>query len=95
MALVDTEGPSSPAVQAIQLIVGLIVLLWVIEVIDSAILDGRLDQHGVLPRSWRGLDGVLWMPVLHGGLGHLVANTLRCWCSGCLLLWRDPVVCWP
>lgn len=76
MALIDSDESTSPVVQAVQLVVGLIVLLWVIEIIDGALLDGRLDQQGIVPRSWGGLDGVLWMPLLHGGLGHLAANTV-------------------
>ena len=34
------------------------------------------DQQGIEPRTWSGLDGILWAPLLHGGFGHLVANTI-------------------
>jgi membrane associated rhomboid family serine protease len=76
MALVDSGETVSPLVQAIQLVVVIAVTMWVVEVIDGMMLDGRLDQQGILPRSWGGLDGILWAPLLHGGLGHLIANTL-------------------
>ncbi len=75
MALVDTT-PRSPIVQAIQLLVIITAIMWLIEALDSFAFDGRLDQHGIVPRTLSGLDGVLWAPVLHGGFGHLVANTL-------------------
>lgn len=75
MALVDTT-PRSPIVQAIQLLVVITALMWLIEAVDSLAFDGRLDQHGIVPRTLRGLDGILWAPVLHGGFGHLLANTL-------------------
>jgi len=72
--LVETE--KSPAVQAIQLVVVVTVMMWLIEVVDVLILDHGLDRQGIIPRSWGGLDGVLWAPWLHGGFGHLLANTL-------------------
>jgi membrane associated rhomboid family serine protease len=76
MALVDSGETTSPLVQAIQLVVVIAATMWVVEVIDGMMLDGRLDQQGIVPRSWGGLDGILWAPLLHGGLGHLIANTL-------------------
>ena len=75
MALVDTT-PRSPSVQAIQLLVIIAALMWLIEVVDSLAFEGRLDQHGIVPRTLSGLDGILWAPVLHGGFGHLLANTV-------------------
>ncbi len=75
MAMVDTT-PRSPIVQAIQLLVIITALMWLIEALDSLAFEGRLDQHGIVPRTWGGLDGILWAPVLHGGFGHLLANTV-------------------
>ncbi len=75
MALVDSDT-ESPIVQAIQLMVVVVALMWVVESADRLLLDGRLDQHGIVPRSWGGLDGILWAPMLHGGFGHLLANTI-------------------
>ena len=76
MALVDATESESPVVQAIQLIVIVVALMWVIEAVDGLVMDNRLDQHGIVPRSWGGLDGILWAPFLHGGFGHLLANTI-------------------
>ncbi len=72
--LVETE--KSPAVHAIQLVVVVTVMMWLIEVVDVVILDHGLDRQGIVPRSLGGLDGVLWAPWLHGGFGHLLANSL-------------------
>lgn len=52
-----------------------VALLWVIEIVD-AILDHRLDGAGIRPREADGLDGILWAPMLHGGWGHLMGNTV-------------------
>lgn len=76
MALVDPAESESPLVQAIQLIVVVVALIWLVEVIDSLFMDNGLDQHGIVPRSWGGLDGILWAPFLHGGFGHVLANTI-------------------
>jgi membrane associated rhomboid family serine protease len=34
------------------------------------------SRYGILPRSIIGLLGVLLSPLLHGGVGHLVSNTM-------------------
>jgi len=70
------ETTKSPIQQAIQLVVILTALLWLVEVADTLIFDHGLDRQGIVPRTWNGLDGVLWAPLLHGGFGHLLANTL-------------------
>ncbi|OLT43660.1 rhomboid family intramembrane serine protease [Saccharomonospora sp. CUA-673] len=51
------------------------VLLYVIELID-VILPMNLDNGGIVARQLSGLDGIAWAPLLHGGWGHLLANTV-------------------
>ena len=70
------EEPKNPLVRAAQLMVVVAAGLWLIEVLDVLIFDNGLDRQGIVPRTWSGLDGVLWAPFLHGGFGHLLANTL-------------------
>ena len=50
-------------------------VMWAIEVIDL-VLGGALNQFGIIPRSVVGLRGILFAPVLHGNIPHLVANTI-------------------
>jgi membrane associated rhomboid family serine protease len=57
-------------------VVIVVAFMWLVEVVDALLLDNRLDQQGISPRSLGGLDGILWAPFLHGGFGHLLANTL-------------------
>lgn len=71
-----SKEQSSPMVQAIQLIVVVVAAMWMIEVVDALALDNGLDQRGIVPRSWGGIVGILWAPFLHGGFGHLLANTI-------------------
>lgn len=68
------SGPE-PVRDAVTLVGAFVVLLYVIELVDT-LLDGRLDQYGVQPRSGEGLLGILLAPLLHGGWGHLAANTV-------------------
>ncbi|MGK7927238.1 MAG: rhomboid family intramembrane serine protease [Spirulina sp.] len=35
-----------------------------------------LGQYGIIPHNPIGLRGILFAPFLHGGLGHLIANTV-------------------
>lgn len=65
--------------------IGFVVLLWAIEILD-AILNHRLDEYGVRPRSGEGLFGILAAPLLHGGWGHLEANSVPVLVLGFLTL---------
>ncbi len=48
---------------------------WSIEIVDTYLLDDRLQGNGIIPRQRRGLDGILWAPMLHSDVGHLISNT--------------------
>lgn len=77
---VEPTGPVNRVIpprpkQAVLVIVGLTLLLYLIELLDS-VLPASLDTWGIYPRSLSGLDGVVWAPLLHGGWDHLVSNTL-------------------
>lgn len=51
-------------------------IFWLVEIIDSVIFKGRLDQFGIKPQTIVGLRGILFAPLLHGGFGHLIANSI-------------------
>ncbi len=55
---------------------GFVALIWLLEIIDRLILGGSMDNLGIQPRSLVGLRGILFMPFLHGGFGHVLANTI-------------------
>ncbi|MGH3991053.1 MAG: rhomboid family intramembrane serine protease [Pseudonocardiaceae bacterium] len=52
------------------------VLLYLIELVDVTVFAERLDTEGIQPRTFDGLDGVLYAPLLHHGWEHLSANTV-------------------
>lgn len=80
------QGPDRPAWQVAAIgAVGFVAVLWVIEGIDVA-ASHRLDGWGIRPRSDEGLLGIVAAPLLHGGWGHLVANTVPALVLGFLTL---------
>lgn len=66
--------PPSPVLAAFIMLV-FAALLYVIEAIDQVTALG-LDNGGIISRNVDGLWGILWSPFLHGGWGHLMANTV-------------------
>lgn len=51
-----------------------LIAIWVVELVNT-FLGHRLNVYGVLPRTVEGLRGIPLSPFLHGGFGHLAANT--------------------
>ncbi|MGH9274481.1 MAG: rhomboid family intramembrane serine protease [Acidimicrobiales bacterium] len=71
----DLERPRvAELVTPILPVLVMLAVMWVSEIID-VLLDHRLDRFGIEPRQLDGLDGVVLAPFLHGGIGHLIANT--------------------
>lgn len=74
---------------------GFVLLAWGLEVFDLFFLKGGfnyrggLDQYGILPRNLIGLRGILFAPFLHGGLGHLIGNTIPFVILGWLVMLRE------
>jgi len=62
--------------------------LWVLELVDSYLLAGWLDNFGIRPRDLEGLWGIPLAPFLHGGVGHLAANSFPLAVLGWLTLSR-------
>jgi membrane associated rhomboid family serine protease len=60
-------------------------LMIIIQTINWA-TDYRLDQFGIDPRSWEGLLGVLFAPLLHGSWGHLWSNLVPLVIMGVLIM---------
>jgi membrane associated rhomboid family serine protease len=53
-----------------------VLLLWLLEMVDQLLLGDALDGLGIRPRQAEGLKGILFMPFLHDGFSHLLANTI-------------------
>jgi membrane associated rhomboid family serine protease len=67
--------------------------IWAVTVIDWA-LGRALAAHAIAPRTVAGLLGVPLAPLLHGGVGHLLVNTLALWPLGFLAMQRKRLDFW-
>lgn len=65
--------------------VGFVAVLWVAEILDALLRLG-LDREGIRPLETEGLSGILAAPLLHGGFGHLIGNTVPLLVLGFVLL---------
>ena len=59
-----------------KILISSVAIFWTIEILDYAVFQGSLDRYGIQPRETAGLIGILFAPLLHGGFGHLIANTI-------------------
>jgi membrane associated rhomboid family serine protease len=66
----------------------IVALMWFLEILDKLILGGALDGWGVKPLTAIGLRGILFMPFLHKGFIHLLANTVPFVVLGWLVMVR-------
>ena len=53
----------------------MLLLNWLIFYVDNS-FHLNLDIHGIYPRTFSGLQGVVFSPFLHGDLNHIASNTL-------------------
>lgn len=65
-----------------------IIFIWLLEIIDLLLFGNSLNAFGVRPRTFNGLMGIFFMPFLHNGLGHVLANTIPFVVLGWLVMVR-------
>lgn len=53
----------------------MLVVVWFVFYLDST-FHLHLSQHGILPRTLSGLQGIFFSPFLHGDLNHILNNSL-------------------
>ena len=75
--------------RALLLALGFVALLWLIEALNLG-FDLGLERFGVQPRDAAGLLGIPLAPLLHGGVGHLLANSLPLLIVGTAMLHLYP-----
>jgi membrane associated rhomboid family serine protease len=74
---------------AVKIALGFVALIWVIELLNWA-LDLGVEDFGVRPRELAGLPGILFAPLVHGGVPHLIANSLPLLVLGTAMLYLYP-----
>ncbi|ACY95871.1 Rhomboid family protein [Thermomonospora curvata DSM 43183] len=73
-----SEGLATHAARAVSaaVLVGTVTaVMWVLEALDYA-LGGALDRYGIRSYDLGELPDIFTAPFLHGGFGHLMANTM-------------------
>ena len=73
--------------QNLVLLVGLIVVIWAVSILGF-VFDSLVRFLALVPREFWHLPGILTMPFVHQGFGHLIANTAPLAAFGALLLTR-------
>lgn len=58
------------------LLLVLVTMMWTVELVDTVLLDERLQANGIVPRQRTSIDGIAYAPFLHLGWAHLIANTV-------------------
>lgn len=69
-----------------------VLLLWIIEIADRFFFGNSLETHGIHPRSFSHLEGLIFAPFLHDDWGHLLGNSISLMILGSAILtlgWRD------
>ncbi len=88
MSTIRTRTASRPArLGGAVPVVVLVAVMWVSEIIDTAMPFLRLDYFGIRPRDLEGLPGIVFSPFLHFGFEHLIANTTALLVLGALVAW--------
>jgi membrane associated rhomboid family serine protease len=72
----------------VKILLGIVAVLWGLEIVDTLLLGGSLDGLGLRPRTLGGLWGLVTAPFLHAGFGHLASNTAPFLVLGALMLMR-------
>jgi membrane associated rhomboid family serine protease len=66
--------PRDDRIRGLVFVAAMVAVMWAVEIVD--VVAGDLDSAGIRARDADGLVGVALAPVLHGGFGHLMANTV-------------------
>ena len=70
------SASKKPILKEFKILIVSVTIFWAIEILDFFVFKGSLDRYGIQPHTVIGLRGILFAPFLHGGFGHLMANTI-------------------
>ena len=60
--------------------------LWIVHAVNWVSGNALTLAFGLMPRRVDGLDGIVFMPLLHGSFGHVASNTVPLLVMGTLLV---------
>ena len=67
------RGPRADGIRAV---LGMLALMWVVQIINAADSYGLDNGGGIVPRNVSHLPGIVFAPFLHASFGHLLGNTI-------------------
>ncbi|BAZ45839.1 putative peptidase [Chondrocystis sp. NIES-4102] len=70
------SGKKKLVLKEFKVLIICVAIFWGIEILDVSVFQGGLDIYGIHPRQSASLINILFAPFLHGGFGHLIANTI-------------------
>jgi len=53
----------------------IVAAMWAVFIVN-AVVPIDFNQFGIIPRRVEGIKGILFAPFLHGGMAHIVSNTV-------------------
>ena len=53
----------------------ILIIIWSVKLIEI-VFDFDFTEYGVLPRNFNGLMGILFSPLIHSDVNHLLSNSL-------------------
>lgn len=63
-----------------------VLFLWAIEITDTFLFGNTLQTHGIRPRSFSHLEGLIFAPFLHDDWEHLLGNSISLMILGSVIL---------
>ena len=66
----------------------IIATLWGVEIVDRLFFGNGLEGLGLQPGNWSHWEGIFLAPLLHGGWGHLLGNSIGLATLGAIILVR-------
>jgi membrane associated rhomboid family serine protease len=76
----------------VTILMTMVAIFWFVEIVNVLFFHSSyrsLAQYGIIPRNFVGLRGILFAPFLHGGWGHLIANTIPFITLGWLVMLQE------
>jgi membrane associated rhomboid family serine protease len=76
----------------VTILMTMVAIFWIVEIVNVSFFHNSyrsLAQYGIIPRNFVGLRGILFAPFLHGGWGHLIANTIPFITLGWLVMLQE------
>lgn len=82
---ITDKGRSLPQLAA-QVVGGSLLLMWLVEALDTFAFDDGLQVHGIEPRQIDGLEGIVLAPLLHDSWTHIISNSIPFVVLGALVM---------